>query len=85
VEIEPLVNDRMQRHIAHIQELWIAGHTVTHVVETFVKWRIVPLKQRDATYTYKGILDPNRESTEGKNRYSEFASRFGVLFVTFCL
>ena len=56
-----------------------------HIVETFVKWRIVPLKQRDAAYTYKGILDPNRESSEGKNLYSEFASRLGVLFVTFCL
>jgi len=60
----PLVNDRMQRHIARIQELRIVRLTVTHVVETFVRWRIVPLKQRDAAYTYKGILDPNRESTE---------------------
>ena len=85
MEIDPLVNDRMQRHITRIQELWIARHTVTHVVVTFVKWRIVPLKQRDATYTYKGILDPNRESTEGKNLYSEFAACLGVLFVTFCL
>ncbi|XP_066357885.1 uncharacterized protein [Miscanthus floridulus] len=35
-----------------------------HVVETFVRWRIVPLKQRDPTYTYKGILDLNRELTD---------------------
>ena len=85
MEIDPLVNDRMQRHITHIQELWIAGLTMTHVVETFVKWRIVPLKQRDAAYTYKGILDPNRESTKGNNLYSEFASCSGVLFMTLCL
>ena len=59
------MNERMQRHVARIQELWIAELTMTHVVETFVRWRIISLKQRDATYTYKGILDPNTESTEG--------------------
>jgi hypothetical protein len=46
-------------------ELGIVGLTAAHVVETFVRWRIVPLKQRDLAYTYKGIRDPNKESTEG--------------------
>ena len=63
-----------------IQELRTAELTTTLVVETFVKWRIVPLKQRDVAYTYKGIVDPNRESTEGKNLYSMCASCLGVLF-----
>jgi hypothetical protein len=55
----------MQKYIARIQELRTAGLTTAHVVETFVRWRIVPLKQRDLPYTYKGIRDPNKESTEG--------------------
>jgi hypothetical protein len=67
----------MQKHIARIQELWVAGLTATHVVETFVRWRIVPLKQRDTAYTYKGILDPNRESVEGTGPYLEFALVLG--------
>ena len=44
-----------------------------HVVETFVKWRIVPLKSRELAYTYKGILDPNRESVKGMGPYLEFS------------
>jgi hypothetical protein len=55
----------MQKHIARIQELRIAGLTATHAVETFVRWRIVPLKQRDLAYTYKGICDLNKESIKG--------------------
>jgi hypothetical protein len=62
--IRPII-EKMQKHIAHIQELWTTGLTATHMVETFVRWRIVPLKQRDLAYTYKGIRDPNRESIEG--------------------
>jgi hypothetical protein len=46
---------------------------MAHVVETFLRWRIVLLKQRDTTYTYKGIIDPNRESVEGTGPYLEFA------------
>jgi len=69
----PLINERMQKHITHIQELRAAEITAAHVVETSVRWRIVPLKQRDAAYTYKGILDPNRKSVEGIGPYLEFA------------
>ena len=79
----PLINEKMQKHITHIQELRAAEITTAHVVETSVRWRIVPLKQRDAAYTYKGILDPNKESTEGKNLYSEFASCLGVFIYDF--
>ena len=57
--------------------------TAVHVVETFVKWRIIPMKQQDAAYTYKGILDPNRESTEGAGPYIEFTFCSGILFITF--
>ena len=52
-----------------MQELWTAGLTVTHVIKTFVWWRIVPLKNWDLTHTYIGILDPNRESVEGTGPY----------------
>ena len=63
----------MQKHIARIQELQTAGLTRAHVVGTFVKWRIVPLKSRELAYTYKGILDPNRKSVEGIGPYLKFA------------
>jgi hypothetical protein len=60
------LSPRRCRSILHVsKELWTAGLTTAHVVETFVRWRIVPLKQRDLAYTYKGICDPNRDSTEG--------------------
>jgi hypothetical protein len=47
VEIDLSITKKMQRHIARIQKLRIAGLTVAHVVETFVRWRIVPLKRWD--------------------------------------
>jgi len=73
----PLINEKMQKHIARIQELWAVRITTAHVVETFVRWRIVPLKQRNAAYTYKGILDPNRKSVEGIGPYLKFALVWG--------
>ncbi|CAD6266918.1 unnamed protein product [Miscanthus lutarioriparius] len=51
-------------HIKRVRELQEAGLSATHVVETFAKWRVVPLKNRDPAYSYKGVLDPNRESVE---------------------
>lgn len=59
-----------------VTELWKAIPTITeemkgHIkrVRELAKWRVVPLKNQDAAYTYKGVLDPNRESTEGKDPF----------------
>ena len=41
--------------------------TTAHVVKTFTRWGVILLKNWDPAFTYKGVLDPNRESPEGIN------------------
>lgn len=55
----------MKDHIKRVWELREAKLTATHVVEAFARCRIIPLKNWDPAYTYKGVLDPYRESVEG--------------------
>ena len=61
----PIMTGRMQGHIKHVRALREAELTATHLVETFARWRIIPLKRRSLAYTYSGVIDPNRESKVG--------------------
>lgn len=58
----PIVTEKMRCHIERVRALWQVGLTVAHIVETFARWRIIPLKRRDLACTYLGVKDPNRES-----------------------
>jgi hypothetical protein len=75
----PTVTDKMKSRIKRIRELREAGLTAAHVVDTFVRWRIVPLKNRDLACSYKGVTDPNRETPEGINLLS-ICSYSGICF-----
>ena len=58
----PTVTEKMRGHIERVRALREARLTTTHVVETFVRQRIIPLKRQDLAYTYTRLTDPNRES-----------------------
>jgi hypothetical protein len=58
----PILTKKMQGHIKRVRALWNARLTIAHIVETFARWRIIPLKRRSPAYTYSGVTDPNKES-----------------------
>ena len=60
-----IMTKRMQDHIERVQALWEAGLTVAHIVETFARWRIIPLKHKNIACMYSGTRDPNRELVVG--------------------
>ena len=62
----PTVTEKMRGHIERVRALREARLTTTHVVETFVRQRIIPLKRQDLAYTYTRVTDLNRESVQEK-------------------
>jgi hypothetical protein len=57
----PIMTEKMQGHIKHVWALWNPGLTAAHIVETFARWRIIPLKHRSLAYMYFGVTNLNRE------------------------
>ena len=54
----PIVSEKMRCHIERVRALWEVRLTATHIVETFARWRIIPLKRRDLACTYSGGYGP---------------------------
>jgi len=48
------MTEKMRGHIERVRALQEVGLTAAHIVETFARWRIIPLKRRDLACTYSG-------------------------------
>jgi hypothetical protein len=63
----PELTEGEKRVVEEIQRLRDAGLRASHVIETFIRRRLLPLQAREPlSYAYLGPNDPNRLTADGK-------------------
>ena len=62
----PTMAPRFKNMMERTDQVRGTGLTAAHVAETFIRWRLAPLKERDPeVFHYRGPTDPNRENSAG--------------------